>query len=132
MSRKNKIEDIDKALEEHFHDMYREPTEEEWQHSLAEMEMAARTFGDKPVVIRRGRPKAFASKDERTSASFWAAQDMMLHLIAFRRRNGVTRIPARVRRAIIDDVLDLRPAADEELVLEYVRENKKYFNLSDD
>jgi hypothetical protein len=129
LGKKTKHMNLEKALEDHFWHMYRPVTKAEWDEFVSDLEMAALTEGDKPSIKRRGRPAASYGTDDRTSASYSAAQDMFQHLREFRRRNGITRIPAKVTRAILNDVMSLKPAASEEIILEYIRENKKHFRF---
>jgi hypothetical protein len=126
--RKKKIRtDLEEALKDHFRHMYRPITREEWEEFKSDLERGA-LEGEDPPPPGRGRPAAYDAKDKRTSESYWAAYEIYHHMEEFRRRNKVTRVPAKVMRAIIDDVMSFKPAASEEIILEYIRKNKKHFS----
>ena len=122
--------DIAAALEAHFL-YWHNPTREEWNEFVSELEMAAAKgllVDDPPdSPPRRGRPSAADSKDRKTLASYSAGSDAVSQMQAFRRRNNVDRLPGTVMEAIIQDVMSTWPNANEEVVREYIRENRKYF-----
>jgi hypothetical protein len=128
--------DLDEALEDLFRWMNRPVTRAEWDEFTSWLEEAARVHGDTLAAPRRvGRPKAGSRAhlgDDRISASFRAAEDVFQHLQEFRRRNGICRLPKGVTQAIIDEVLSYRINADEVLVAEYLRENRKHFRHLDE
>jgi hypothetical protein len=124
--RKAKI-NLEEALEDLFRWMNRPVTRAEWDEFTSWLNEAARIYGDKPKVVRRGRPEADYLGDDRISVSYQAAKDIFQHLQEFRRRNG-PRMPNGATEAIIKEVLSYRSDnVDTDLVDEYLRENRKYF-----
>lgn len=125
--RKTKI-DLEEALEDLFRWMNRPVTRAEWEEFMSDLEEAARIQGDKPKIVRRGRPEPDYLGDDRISVSYQAAKDIFQHLEAFRRRNEKARMPNGATEAIIKEVLSYRrDNVDINLVDEYLRENRKYF-----
>jgi hypothetical protein len=127
LSKKTKKLDLGEALDDLFRWMNRPVTRAEWDEALSELEEAARLYPYKPPKPRTGRPKPDYLGDDRISASYRAAEDIFQHLQEFRRRNGISRIPPGLTQKIIDEVLSYRVGAHENLVVEYLRENRKYF-----
>jgi hypothetical protein len=100
----------------------------EWQKLLAECQehqASPACHAARP----RGRPLASESKNNRTVQSFKAAVFVHGEMQVFRAQNGVKRVPRKVKAIFVNIAKQRYPKASEEIVLEYVRKNKKHFPI---
>ena len=121
------MKDLDEALKLHFEEFYKpinttipilRMSDQEWNELVSAVaESSARPR-------RRGRPPAWDSSE--TNHSFAAALFVYGHMRAFRRRNLIKGVPVKARDVFLDIALRLYPKAKKKVVLEHIRENKKY------
>jgi hypothetical protein len=74
----------------------------------------------------RGRPPAFQSSNERTHQSLQAFFFVGGEMEIFRNRNGIKRIPVKVRNAFVEFAQKLYPSAEQEIVFEHIRRHERY------
>lgn len=122
------MKNVDHAIEEHMRELREfymlrpqdgsDVSDEDGDKLLSALEEAAA----RPAPV--GRPRAWRSKNPRTYQSVGLSFFLMGEHGIYRLRNGVKRLPFKLKSELMKFALEMWPDADEDLVVEHLRKDR--------